>query len=113
MSDLNTYKAKFPTKNRYLKYFCDHTASDWTLKKYQAYFQDKSPKKIKSLFFKNLRIIKQNSKDVPSTVNKHLTRIMKATNVDRSPSTSDTSTSRSPRYNHFEVYERLFSTFDY
>ncbi|KAI8889385.1 hypothetical protein K501DRAFT_266928 [Backusella circina FSU 941] len=62
MLDLKTYKANFKTSNKYLKYFCNNAASEWTLKKYQKYFSDKGPEEAKKAFMKNLKIVKNNAK---------------------------------------------------
>lgn len=85
MSDLKNYKANFKTTNKYLKYFCNSAASEWTLKKYQNHFSEKSPEKAKKAFMKNLEIVKNKAKNIPSDVNQHINRLMKP---DVDPGTS-------------------------
>ncbi|KAI9267073.1 hypothetical protein EDC94DRAFT_657454 [Helicostylum pulchrum] len=63
----------------------EHAASEWTLKKYQNHFSEKSPEKAKKAFMKNLEIVKNKAKNIPSDVNQHINRLMKP---DVDPGTS-------------------------
>lgn len=78
MLNLKTYKAKFQTSNKYLKYFCDNAASERTLKKYQKYFKNKNPEETKKAFIKNLKIIKHNAKGIHSDVSQHINQVMES-----------------------------------
>ncbi|KAI8091240.1 uncharacterized protein B0P05DRAFT_462896 [Gilbertella persicaria] len=74
MSDLDTYKANFKTSNKYLKYFCNQPASNWTLEKFKKTFYDKDAEKAKKAFIKNLNIVKHDAKNIPSVVKQHIDR---------------------------------------
>ncbi|KAG1046636.1 hypothetical protein G6F43_010887 [Rhizopus delemar] len=85
MSNLKTYKANFKTSNKYLKYFCDNAASEWTVQKYQTHFRKKGPEELKKVFMKNLKIVKNNAKGIPSDVNQYINQVM---GPDSDPCTS-------------------------
>ncbi|KAI7903812.1 uncharacterized protein BX663DRAFT_505306 [Cokeromyces recurvatus] len=90
MTDLTTYKVTFNTTNKYLKYFCNKAASDWTFKKYKNYFSDKDHEKIRKVFVKNLQTVKDDSKNIPPIVNQHINRLMEPFNSTSNAPTAST-----------------------
>lgn len=94
MSDIRTYKANFKTNNKYLKYFCNTPASEWSLQNYENHFHEKDPKGVKKAFIKNLIIVKNNAKGIPSDVNNHIDQLLKADSVSKSKSDPCTSSSQ-------------------
>ncbi len=112
MSDLATYKATFKTANKYLKYFCDNPASDWSFKKYKKYFSDKDPEQIKKIFVENLQTVKDDSKNISSIVNQHINKLMESFNPASSKSTlatnSASSIPSSSTVNNIKVCKSLF-----
>jgi hypothetical protein len=74
MSESFTYKATFNSpKNKYLKYFCENEASEWTFKKFKKHFKQ-CKKEPKALYKKQLIAIKNHSKDIPSSVLREIER---------------------------------------
>ncbi|KAG2196985.1 hypothetical protein INT47_006932, partial [Mucor saturninus] len=104
ISDLTTYKATFKTANKYLKYFCDNPASDWSFKKYKKYFRDKDSEQSKKIFVGNLQTVKDDSKNISSLVNRHISKLMESFNPASNKSTLATN-SASNVPNSWTVYK--------
>ncbi|KAL9555877.1 hypothetical protein MBANPS3_002159 [Mucor bainieri] len=78
MSDF-TYKATFEATNKYLRYFCDKPASEWTLSAYLKHFREKDPKKVKENFFNQLQCVKSDSKNIPDAVYQYICGLQAST----------------------------------
>jgi hypothetical protein len=72
MSNITTYKATFKSpKCKYLKYFCEFAASEWTFKKFKKHFQQLKDQQ-KQCYKNQLKVVKNHSKDIPAEVLEHI-----------------------------------------
>lgn len=82
MSDFLSYKATFKKpRNKYLKYFCEHPASEWSFRAFLKHFNHLEKKDFK-LYKRQLLNVQEDSKNIPEGVLKEIEKLLKKPEED-------------------------------